>query len=149
MVIVMLMSGYMLDKYIVGYEKYFLLCGTLCVFFFIFKTMEASTVTQAIVYLSLTFAAMAVIISTVYVLPLKYLPKQMIGSATGFINFMQQLAGCISSAVMGFLITHHADSYSPIFAFVMVMILLSIVATLMINPNDLGEEGAPKIKNDY
>lgn len=132
MFVCMQISGFILDKYMAGREKYVLLVGSLSVALFIYLMMNANTTTEAIIYLVLTYSAMAFITSTVYVVPLKYMPMGMIGSATGFINFMQQVAGIIAPAIMGFLLTQYAGSYTPVFYFVIGCILIAAVVSLMV-----------------
>ena len=119
-------------KYAAGREKWVLLAGALGVALFIYLMMGASTINEAIIYSVLAFTCMAFISSTVFVLPLKYLPMGMIGSATGFINFMQQVAGIIAPTVMGFLLTRFAGSYVPVFYFVIGSVLFSAVIALLI-----------------
>jgi MFS family permease len=128
----MQVSGYVLDKFLVGREKFAILGGALGVALFMFFVMNATTTLEAVIYLSLTYTSMSFISATVFVLPLKYLPMQMIGSATGFINFMQQAAGVVAPATMGFLITRYAGSYTPVFLFVIAIILVSAAVSLLI-----------------
>jgi sugar phosphate permease len=132
MFLFMQVSGFILDKYAAGREKWVLLAGALGVALFIYLMMGAKTTVEALIYSTLAFTAMAFITSTVFVLPLKYLPMGMIGSATGFINFMQQVAGIIAPTVMGFLLTRFAGSYVPVFYFVIGSVLFSAVITLLI-----------------
>ena len=132
MFVFMQVSGFILDKYAAGREKWVLLAGALGVALFIYLMMGASTINEAIIYSVLAFTCMAFISSTVFVLPLKYLPMGMIGSATGFINFMQQVAGIIAPTVMGFLLTRFAGSYVPVFYFVIGSVLFSAVIALLI-----------------
>jgi MFS family permease len=133
MFVFMQVSGYILDKYTAGREKYALLGGALGVALFTYLMIGASTITEAIIYSMLAFAFMAFITSTVFVLPLKYLPMGMIGSATGFINFWQQIAGIVAPAVMGFLLTRYAGSYTPVFYFVIGSVFVSAAISLFIN----------------
>ncbi len=132
MFVFMQVSGFILDKYAAGREKWVLLAGALGVALFIYLMMGASTINEAIIYSVLAFTCMAFISSTVFVLPLKYLPMGMIGSATGFINFMQQVAGIIAPTVMGFLLTRFAGSYVPVFYFVIGSVVFSAVIALLI-----------------
>lgn len=132
MFVFMQVSGFILDKYAAGREKWVLLAGALGVAIFIYLMMGAKTTVEALIYSTLAFTAMAFITSTVFVLPLKYLPMGMIGSATGFINFMQQVAGIVAPTVMGFLLTRFAGSYVPVFYFVIGSVLFSAVIALLI-----------------
>ena len=132
MFVFMQVSGFILDKYAAGREKWVLLAGALGVALFIYLMMGASTINEAIIYSVLAFTCMAFISSTVFVLPLKYLPMGMIGSATGFINFMQQVAGIIAPTVMGFLLTRFAGSYVPVFYFVIGSVVFSAAIALLI-----------------
>ena len=132
MFLFMQVSGFILDKYAAGREKWVLLAGALGVALFIYLMMGAKTTVEALIYSTLAFTAMAFITSTVFVLPLKYLPMGMIGSATGFIDFMQQVAGIIAPTVMGFLLTRFAGSYVPVFYFVIGSVLFSAVIALLI-----------------
>ncbi|PKN68815.1 MAG: hypothetical protein CVU54_13155 [Deltaproteobacteria bacterium HGW-Deltaproteobacteria-12] len=133
MFVFMQISGVVLDKLMVKFEKYVLFCSTLCVAALMYLMMGAVDLPGVVAYLSLTFVMMAFITSTMFVLPQKYLPTRMIGSATGFIIFMHLIAGSIAPAVMGFLITKHSGSYSPVFLFVGIMILMSAAVSLTIN----------------
>lgn len=132
MFVCMQISGYILDKYMAGREKYILLVGTLSVALFVYLMMNATSTNEAIIYLVLTYSSMAFITSTLYVIPLKHMPTGMIGSATGFINFMQQVAGIIAPTVMGFLLTRYDGSYTPVFYFVIGSIIMSAAVSLIV-----------------
>ena len=85
---------------------------------------QAKTVPLALSYQTLVMVSMAFITSTVFALPLKYLPQKMIGSATGLINFGQQMAGAIAPALMGFMIAS-TGSYDMVCLFVIAIIFCS------------------------
>jgi len=133
MFVFMQISGVVLDKLMVKFEKYVLFCSTLCVVVLMYLMMDAVDIPEAVAYLSLTFMMMAFITSTIFVLPQKHLPIQMIGSATGLIIFMHLIGGSIAPTIMGFLIAKHSGSYSPAFMFVAMMILMSAAVSLTIN----------------
>ncbi|AOZ09305.1 MFS transporter [Cupriavidus malaysiensis] len=57
--------------------------------------------------------------ATVFAIPLKRLPDEMVGNATGLINFGGQLAGAIAPAVMGLLIARFQDNFQPAFGFLL------------------------------
>jgi nitrate/nitrite transporter NarK len=64
--------------------------------------------------------------ATVFAMPLKYVPPDMVGSATGIASFGGQMAGVVAPSTMGLLIAHCDGSFVPAFVF---LLCSGIVAT--------------------
>lgn len=66
---------------------------------------------------------------TVFTLPMKQLPENIIGSTMGFINTGGTLGGFVSPVVIGYLVSM-TDSYYSAFIFLTIAMLFSGLATL-------------------
>lgn len=132
----MQVAGFILDKFMVGREKYLIFAGGLMVALCTYLMFQTRSVPLALTYQTFVMVSMAFITSTVFVLPLKYLPRNMVGSATGLINFGQQIAGACAPAIIGFLIAS-TQSYQLVCTFVIVVILVSSSMSLFIKSKEI------------
>lgn len=126
MVIFMQVAGYMLDKFMVGRESFMIIGSGPAVIIFTYLMFQAKTVPLALTYQTLIMISMAFIGTTVFALPLKYLPQNVIGSATGLINFGQQMAGAVAPALMGFMIAK-TGSYDMVCLFVIIIMCITTI----------------------
>ncbi|MGM0919606.1 MAG: MFS transporter [Bacillota bacterium] len=126
-------SGWMLDKYMRGRERYWgatgALIGGVCLYFM----FQASTIQIAIIFQCISTIAFTLVNTTVFSLPLKYFPQGIIGSATGIINFGGQMAGVISPSIIGFIISASGGSYNSAMMFLVICSIIPVIASLTIN----------------
>lgn len=125
-------GGYLLDKYLAGREKYFLAALFAISAVFTYLMYTAQSVPLAFTYLTVTTVATSMASPAVFVLPLKYMRTELIGTATGVANFGQQTAGILAPTIMGYMITLFNGSYDAVFGFVIATIAVAtvIAATL-------------------
>jgi MFS family permease len=134
MFVFMQVSGWVLDKYVVGREKYLIFVACLIVAVCLYLMISADNATSALVFLCVLYIAMAVVLTGINVLPLKYLPKDRIGAAIGFVNFGIMAGGVLAPTIMGRLLMIYSGSYIAVFYFSMLMILISGLTSLCLNP---------------
>ncbi|MFT8316729.1 MAG: MFS transporter [Sporolactobacillus sp.] len=125
-------SGWLLDKWMNGREKYFLIYGSLGTAFFLFLMFHAQTIPFAIIFWALCQISFCSVFVTIFAIPLKYLPGNSIGTATGTINFGGQVAGIIAPALIGFLVTMFHGSYHAAFWTLVIAALISALTGLTI-----------------
>jgi MFS transporter, ACS family, hexuronate transporter len=56
---------------------------------------------------------------TIYAIPLKHLPDEMVGTAAGVINFGGQCAAAVAPATIGLLVGHSHGSFTSAFLFLL------------------------------
>lgn len=125
-------SGLILDKYMVGREKYLAMGGLLASSVFLYLMFHASSVTLGIVYLTFNAIAISFIGTALYTMIIKYSDQELSGSVTGFVSFGGQIAGGISPLVIGFILTVFNGSYTAVCWFLIVSALAGAVAALTI-----------------
>ncbi|MNN62038.1 Major Facilitator Superfamily protein [compost metagenome] len=70
---------------------------------------------------------------TVFILPLKYVAKESVGTATGIINGGGQVGSILSPAIMGYIISATNQNYDAAFWFLVVSSLVALAAGLTIH----------------
>ena len=128
-------SGWILDKLMAGRERVLLCIAFAITGIFTYLMYTAGTVPLAFFYLTVTTIAIGISSSAIFVIPLKYMKRESIGTATGILNFGQQLAGILAPSIMGYMITISNGSYSVVFLFVIFTVTISFIISLTINTN--------------
>lgn len=126
-------SGWILDKLMVGREMVFLSITFAITGIFTYLMYTAGTIPLAILFLTVTTVAIGVSSTAIFVIPLKYMKKELIGTATGILNFGQQLAGILAPSIMGYMITVFNGSYTAVFLFVIFTVTISFIISLTID----------------
>ncbi|MFE3577564.1 MFS transporter [Lysinibacillus sp. NPDC059133] len=126
-------SGIILDKYMVGREKYLAMGGLLSSSVFLYLMFNATSVSLGIVYLTFNAISISFIGTSLYTMIIKYSGKELTGSVTGFVSFGGQIAGGISPMVIGFVLTIFNGSYTAVFWFLIASALAGAIAALTIN----------------
>ena len=124
-----LCTGWLVGKYFFGREPQVILaCATVsaAALLGIFYTSTALAASALLfvceIFLMATFV-------TIFTLPMKRLPENVMGSAMGFINTGGTLGGFVSPIVIGFLIGH-SNGYQSTFIFLSVAMLCAGLAIL-------------------
>lgn len=125
-------GGWVMDKFFDKKEKYLLvIAGSLSVVFlycmYSAKDVHMIVLFQSLLYFSKTFVAAATI-----ALPLKLLPGNIVGTATGMINTGGQAAGFVAPMVIGVLVGAFHGSYSAAFWFLIGAAGLSVLTSMTI-----------------
>lgn len=129
-------NGWVLDKYLTGKEKYLIAFGALLAAVSLYLMSITPSITLGVVYMIFAISAVAVIATSCLSMPLKHLPDEIIGSATGLLNFGGQCAGIFSPAIMGFMISLFKGSYTAAFWFLMACIFVSFLTALTIKSEE-------------
>ncbi len=132
-----LVSGWLLDKYMFGKEKLLIIVGTIVDATSVFLMFHAQSVVLAVVFMTMVYIATAMIHASVFTFPLKHMPRELIGSATGIVNLGLTIAGIVSPTIMGILISMFGGTYDVAFWFLIACVLLSFIIALTIKSNDL------------
>ncbi|KXY29396.1 hypothetical protein AT269_01610 [Bacillus cereus] len=128
-------SGWILDKYMSGREKYLAVAGSISSAILLYLMFNATSVSHGIVYLTLNSISIAFIGTSLYTITIKYSAKELTGSVTGFISFGAQIAGGISPAVIGFVLTVFNGSYNVASWFLISASLAGATVALTIKNN--------------
>lgn len=99
---------------------------------FMYLMLQMESIMTAFSCLTIVTILTSVASAVVYTIPMKYMPRETVGSATGIILFGQQLAGVVAPAVMGYMITIFAGSYNAVFGFVIAILCIGSVISFMI-----------------
>jgi sugar phosphate permease len=128
-----LVSGWLLDKWMSGREKYVIGTGALLSAVFIYLMFQAQSIPLAFVYLTFSNVFLNAISITVFILPLKYMAKESVGTTTGIINGGGQVGSILSPAIMGYIISTTNQNYDAAFWFLIVSSLVALAAGLTIH----------------
>lgn len=125
-------GGWVMDKFFDQREKYLLVISgalaTVCLYgMYASEAVEMVVLFQCFVYFFKSF-----VLASVLALPLKLLPGNVVGSATGMINTGGQLAGFISPVVIGVMIGVFDGSYDAAFWFLIGAACFSVAASMTI-----------------
>ncbi|KQL43617.1 hypothetical protein AN963_29850 [Brevibacillus choshinensis] len=134
-VVFTIFSGWMLDKYLKGKEKYWGTFGALISGIFLYLMFTAPTIQLAVFYNTLCMIGITFVNTTVFSMPLKLMPQEVIGSATGAINFGGYIAGVIAPSAMGYIIT--TGSYDAALLFLVICTVIPVIAGLTIRTKKL------------
>ena len=128
----LLMNGcsYLLETRFGGHEKLAIFLALLFGDGLMYVMLQADSIAGGFALLTVVTVLMSIASAVVYMVPMKYLPKQAVGTATGMIILGQQLAGIVSPVVMGYLITALGGSYAGVFGFAIAVILLGALTAL-------------------
>ncbi|MFM1650764.1 MFS transporter [Brevibacillus sp. B_LB10_24] len=128
--IAMLLGGWLVDRYFAGREKYFAIVVQIAGVIFLYLMFTTKGLESAILYQILSAFFLYAGFAGIWSLPVKILPTEVMGSASGMINFGGQVAGFVSPMVMGFLITAFNGSYDAAFWFLILSAVISIIACM-------------------
>ncbi|WP_019123982.1 MFS transporter [Brevibacillus massiliensis] len=128
--IAMILGGWLVDRYFAGREKYFAIVVEIAGALFLYLMFTTKGLETAILYQILSAFFLYAGFAGIWSLPLKILPTEVMGSASGMINFGGQVAGFVSPMVMGFLISTFNGSYDAAFWFLVLSAVISIIACM-------------------
>ncbi|WP_248930621.1 MFS transporter [Paenibacillus hamazuiensis] len=138
-----LVSGWVLDKYMLGKEKYIIIGGAFLSAIFIYLMFNATSIPLAFTYLTLSNVFLNPISITVFIMPLKHMAKESVGTATGIINAGAQVGSILSPTVMGYLISSSGNNYNAAFMFLVFSCIVMLIAGLTINTKKSANEMGP------
>lgn len=138
--ITMLVSGWILDKYMVGREKYLIVFGSLIGIVSLYFFIHSPSIVYVIVYSSLANIGICFALVATLTMPLKYIASSSMGSATGMVYLGGQIAGVIAPTAMGFIIQQFNGSYDAGFWFLIAALGISLLAGMTVRPSDTENE---------
>jgi sugar phosphate permease len=139
-------SGWVLDKYMAGREKYLAAAGALLSAIFLYLMSKATSVAIFITYLTLNSVALAFFGTVLYTIVIKYAPKELTGSASGLVTFAGQIAGAVSPVAIGVIISLFNGSYNAAFWFLVIAALAGSIVALSIKNHS--EKSLKELENN-
>ena len=139
---VMLIAGWLLDKYFAGREKHLLIGALAFSAFFVFMMYNANSIVLGFLYNALANLGIAMMAPVNYALILKYVDRKVIGSSTGLITFMSGMAGIVAPTAMGYSITLLNGSYAAVFGMIIVICIICMLIAATINTNQQNKSQA-------
>lgn len=111
----MLLSGWMSDKFFRGRRRYLVivaeLIGAICLYLF----YTTPSVEYATLYQSLAAGFLFMALGSIWALPVIYLPENLMGSGSGFVNTGGQLGGLVAPFALGLVIDWTGGNYDAAF----------------------------------
>jgi sugar phosphate permease len=121
----MLLSGWMSDKLFRGRRRYLVvaaeLVGAVCLYLF-YTTPNAE---YALLFQSLAAGFLFMALGSIWALPVIYLPENLMGSGSGFVNTGGQLGGLVAPLAIGMVIDWTGGSYDAAFQLLALSCLIS------------------------
>lgn len=130
-----LLSGWVLDKFMAGYEKYMFIIGGFLSAVFIYLMFNTDSIALAFAYLSLSNVFLNAMNITVFVLPMKNIADESVGTATGIINTGGQIGSILTPTIVGYLITAFNQNYNAAFMFLVASALVVLIVGLTVKSN--------------
>lgn len=138
-------GGWIMDRFFEGREKYLLCVSALLTAFFLYFMAHAQSVMMVIAFQSLVYFFKGFVFASVFALPMKLLPGEVMGSASGMIQLGGQSAGFIAPLVIGLMVSLFNGSYDAAFWFLIGASCLSALASITIrNRTVVNAEAAAK-----
>lgn len=120
--------GWLLDKVGQGRDRLFMSIGAAMVIVSLGLMAVATTLPWLLAFWTLCLVGYTAVYGTVFAIPLKHLPDESVGTASGIINFGGQVAAGIAPVVIGMLVTVGKGSFNLAFGF----LLAAGVGTLLL-----------------
>lgn len=120
--------GWLLDKAGQGRDRLFMMVGAAMVVIFLALMAVATSLPVLLTFWTLSLVGYTAVYGTVFAIPLKHLPDESVGTASGIINFGGQVAAGIAPVVIGMLVGFGKGSFTMAFSF----LLAAGVAALVI-----------------
>jgi MFS transporter, ACS family, hexuronate transporter len=111
--------GWLLDKVGHGRERLFMAVGGFCIVLFLGLMTMSDSLTVLLTFWTLSMVGYTMVYGTIYAIPLKHLPDEMVGTAAGVINFGGQCAAAVAPATIGLLVGHSHGSFTSAFLFLL------------------------------
>ncbi|CAH0316869.1 putative sulfoacetate transporter SauU [Peribacillus simplex] len=125
--IAILVSGWLLDKYMVGREKYLIVIGSVIGIISLYFFIQAPSITYVVLFGTLANIGVCFALTATLTMPLKYIASSSMGTATGMVYLGGQVAGVIAPTAMGFMIQQFNGSYGAGFWFLIAALGISLL----------------------
>jgi ACS family hexuronate transporter-like MFS transporter len=120
--------GWLLDKVGQGRDRLFMTIGASMVVLFLALMAIATSLPLLLTFWTLSLVGYTAVYGTVFAIPLKHLPDESVGTASGIINFGGQVAAGLAPVVIGMLVSASHGRFVLAFSF----LLVAGVAALLI-----------------
>lgn len=131
-----LAGGYVSDKF--KKDRKLIYFGvSLVAALFLYLTYSVENLNQAIIYQCLSALFMFFGMAIFWGFFMDSVKKEIMGSASGIVNFGGQMAGVFSPPIMGFLIQQSNGNYNSAFIFMIIALIASACVMLMIKNTEL------------
>lgn len=124
-----LVGGYLSDKFS-SMRKWFYVLAAVISAFFLYMTFTVESADSAVMYQCISSFFMFLAMGLFWGLLMDQIPPNIMGGASGIVNFGGQAAGFISPFAMGFLIDQSGGSFDSAFIFMIAALVASAVMTL-------------------
>ena len=126
-----LAGGWASDKFKNGRTKLYAV-GSVVAAFFLYLTFSVQDLTQAMTYQCLSALFMFFAMGIFWGILMDAISKNIMGTASGIVNFGGQMAGVVSPPIMGYLIQASGGNYDNAFWFMIAALVASAVVTLTV-----------------
>lgn len=128
--------GWLLDKAGEGRDRLFMSLGAVTVILFLGLMMFVDSLPALLTCWTLSLVGYTAIYGTVFSIPLKHLPDNSVGTASGIINFGGQVAAGIGPITIGWLVSASGGTFGVAFGFLIASGLgaLAIALTWRVQP---------------
>jgi sugar phosphate permease len=121
----MLLSGWMSDKFFRGRRRYLVIAAELIGAFCLYLFYTTPSVEYATLYQSLAAGFLFMALGSIWALPVIYLPENLMGSGSGFVNTGGQLGGLVAPFALGLVIDWTGGNYDAAFKLLALSCLVS------------------------
>jgi len=111
----MLLSGWMSDKFFRGRRRYLVIAAEVVGAFCLYLFYTTPSVEYATLYQSLAAGFLFMALGSIWALPVIYLPENLMGSGSGFVNTGGQLGGLVAPFALGLVIDWTGGNYDAAF----------------------------------
>jgi sugar phosphate permease len=111
----MLLSGWMSDKLFRGRRRYLVIVAELVGAFCLYLFYTTPSAEYALLYQSLAAGFLFMALGSIWALPVIYLPENLMGSGSGFVNTGGQLGGLVAPLALGMVIDYTGGNYDAAF----------------------------------
>ncbi|MGG4496051.1 MFS transporter [Brevibacillus reuszeri] len=144
--VTVLLTGWLLDKRMVGRERLLIVIGSFIGIISLYLMSKAPTVTLVVAYQALANVGLAAAVTTTLTMPLKYIDPSSVGAASGLIYLGGQTAGVIAPTAMGFMIQQFNGSYDAAFWLLIIAVFIPFVVGMTLRTTaQVGNEPPAKV----
>jgi sugar phosphate permease len=126
----MFLTGFISDKLPQGRDRLLAVFAMACVAVLLLLMYEAPNLTAYVIYASLQMFCISVVGLMLPTIPLKYMPAEVVGKTSGFMNTGGQLAGFITPLVIGVIVDAFGGSFFAAFLYMIAFAIICVIATL-------------------
>ena len=130
----MYVGGFFADKVKHNISKFLAAAASALVAVLLYLMFTCSTVTLFVVYQTIVYFIIGFLLTFIPAFMVKQVPDEVVGSASGIMNFGSQLAGLGTPLIIGVLIDAFKGSYFAAFCYLILFALVLIGAFLALRP---------------